>query len=170
MWSLLRIWHIEALESVIGDPKGVSFTRTSYVAAPARWRNLSQPELAGRIEQLLNAAYERRNWLTTQQSGDPVGLEPFVFYFEWVERDSIPAAPGVVVEPWVLPRANAHPDLVARAFAEIDARVQAARPGIDARAYADAFYVFRIDEDDSWHFIRSRSRKAETLFAERFEE
>ena len=40
VWALLRLWHVEFLESVIDRPNAVSFTRTSYVTAPERWRQL----------------------------------------------------------------------------------------------------------------------------------
>jgi hypothetical protein len=165
MWSLLRIWHAEAIESVIQHPQGVHFLRTSYLTAPEQWRNLPQPELVNRVEQLLNASYRRRNW-STAQSDDPTPMVPFAFYFEWVDLDDSPAITDTRVAPWVLPNANAHPNLVENAIADIDARLQTVRPGINARAYSEAFSVFRIDPDDTWHLIDDRDRAA--LFADRF--
>ncbi len=147
LWALLRLWHVESLELVIDHPNAVSFTRTSYITTPERWRQLTQSELLARIEQLLNASYNRRNYLTAQ-SGDTTRMVPFVFYFEWVERGDSPGLADAISKPWVLPKANAHQDLINRAFDEIDAKLRVSRPGIDSRAYRDAFSVFRIDEDE----------------------
>lgn len=165
MWSLLRFWHVESLDTVIEHPRGISFTRTSYIAAPSRWRELPIPELVSRLEQLLIAAYNRRNY-TLRDTDDPARMVPFVFDFEWVEHDDAPAMLGAVPEPWVLPNANAHPDLVMRGLSEIDARRRVTRPGLHARPYANAFEAIRIDEDDSWHLVRSADRAA--MFASRF--
>ena len=119
MWSLLRLWHVESLESVIEHPEGVIFTRTSYVTAPKRWRELPTEVLTARLEQLLNAAYRVRAG-TLAGSGDDTQMLWFGFYFEWVDEGSAPADPDHRSSLWTLPRANAHPNLVAKAHEEVD--------------------------------------------------
>jgi hypothetical protein len=165
MWSLLRLWHVEALESVIENPQGVIFTRTSYLTAPARWRELPTDVLASRLEQLLIAAYRRRA-ATLAGSGDDTRMLWFGFYFEWVDRDDTAGDPATHCDLWIFPAAYAHPNLVARAHEEVDAHLHADRPGIARRCYASAFEVFRIDDNDSWHLVRHEDREA--LFATRF--
>jgi hypothetical protein len=164
MWCLLRLWHVESLESVIEHPQGIIFTRTSYLTAPARWRELSVPVLASRLEQLLDAAYKARAH-TLAGSGDDTQMLWFGFYYEWVDHGVAVADSTLRSDLWTQPRAGAHPSLVAKAHDEVDAALHADRPGIAGRCYATAFEAFRIDEDDSWHLVGFNDRAG--LFAER---
>jgi hypothetical protein len=77
----------------------------------------------------------------------------FAFFYEWVERADVPADPAAVSHPWFLPKAKAHPNLIERAYVELDETLQAARKGLDSKAYEDAFDAFRIDDDDRWQLI-----------------
>ncbi|MBA3397390.1 MAG: hypothetical protein H0T89_32490 [Deltaproteobacteria bacterium] len=164
-WQLLRVWHLEAMECVIDNPMLVSFTRTSYVSAPASWCQLAQPQLVARIEQLLGAHYRvRAETLRTPEVDER--MMPFAFDFEWVGAGDQPANPGARADPWLLPCTSANARLVELASQELDAKLQAARWGIDSRCYADAFEVFRIDDDDAWHIIDWDDRAA--MFAARY--
>ena len=161
MHSLLRVYHAEALGSVIDNPKAAFFLRTSYVTAPPAWPELAREALANRVEQLLNAAYARRNW-SMAQSDDPAPMLPFLFDFEWVGR-----APSLPLDdddseggPLILPGAGAHSAVIEGAIDELLGILDAERPGIDARCYDRAFEVFRIDDDGSWHLIRHEDRSA----------
>src|SRR4051812_9458549 len=84
-WSLLRIWHVEILDSWMGSPSPTLFTRTSYCVAPSELRARGQIELVGRVETLLAASYAMRNHQTAQ-SGDPAKQVCLAFAFEWVDE------------------------------------------------------------------------------------
>jgi hypothetical protein len=159
--SLLRVYHAEALGSVIGEPMAAVFLRTSYVTTPSAWQELARDVLANRVEQLLNAAYARRNW-SMAQSDDPTPMLPFLFDFEWVGRAPSPPLDDDDSErgPLILPGAGAHAAVIEGAIDELLRILDAERPGIDARCYDRAFEVFRIDDDDSWHLIRHEDRSA----------
>jgi hypothetical protein len=151
---------------VIHHPRVRTFLRTSYVSAPRAWTSFSTEELVGRIEQLLTAHYRVRA-ASLQGSDDLAQVIPFSFDFEWVAREEMPAQPDFESLPWMLPCAAAHPHLFAIADREMDATRRVARPGIDARGYRDAFAVFRIDEDDTWHLVRHYKRAA--MFVARYD-
>jgi hypothetical protein len=163
-WALLRVWHCEAMESVIDRDDPIHFTRTSYLSAPARWSGLPTKELARRVEIVLNASYKRRAW-ELRTAEDTNSLVPFAFYFEWVDRDDVGADPLASVAPFLYPCTVANPRLAEIAFRDLDALAQAARPGLASRCYAGAFSAFRIDVDDTWHLVRHDDRAA--LFAAR---
>lgn len=165
-WVLLRIWHLEAMETVIEHPQLVHFTRTSYLSAPARWRDLPLPQLAARVEQVLAASYKQRAaQLRTQD--DSASLVPFAYFFEWVDRDDIPANPEAQSDPFLYPCAKTNPVLPEIAIRDLDKIVQEPRAGIASRCYASGFSAFRIDEDDTWHLVRHADR--EPMFRERYE-
>ena len=163
-WALLRVWHFEAMNSVIANPDVAHFTRTSYLTAPSRWRELPLPALASRVEQVLVASYKQRA-AQLRTPDDPASLVPFAFFFEWVDRDDIPANPAAQGDPFLYPCVAANPALGDIAYRDLDAIIKAARPGIASRCYDDAFSAFRIDENDSWHLVPYRDREA--LFEER---
>ena len=165
-WALLRLWHLEAMETVIADPGLVHFTRTSYLSAPIRWRALPMPELASRVEQVLAASYKLRGW-ELRTPDDPWSLVPFAFYFEWVDREDIPANPDATSDPFMYPCADANPVLSDLAIRDLDKILQDRRPGIAARCYQNAFSTFRIDEDDTWHLVDYG--ESEALFRTRYE-
>jgi hypothetical protein len=164
-WVLLRIWHLEAMETAVAEQMPSHFTRTSYLSAPTRWRELPVRDLAARIEQVLAASYKRRAWqLRTPE--DPWSLVPFAFYFEWVGDTDTPANPSATSDPFIYPCANANPVLAQIAARDLDQLVQAARTGISSRCYEDRFSTFRIDEDDTWHLVPARESAA--LFQARY--
>jgi hypothetical protein len=165
-WQLLRTWHLEAMECVIDSPTPATFTRTTYLSVPASWRSFTSRQLAARIEQALNAHYRIR-WATLRTAEVDERIIPFAFDFEWVSRADLPAVPNARSDPWTFPCAKDTQGLAEIAWREIDAKLQSVRPGIDARCYADAFEVFRVDEDDSWHIVDWNDRAA--MFAARYE-
>ena len=170
-WELLRLWHSEALDSAVHDPRAVTFTRTSYVSAPSWWRSFSTEELVGRLEQLLLAHYRVRAaslQSTGQGTGDLAQVIPFGFDYEWVTRADMPAQPDFEAVPWMFPCALTHRHLFEIADREMDLARRVDRRGIDAQCYRGAFAVFRIDEDDTWHIIRHYKRAA--MFAARYQD
>lgn len=158
-WQLMRVWHCEALDIVVGHSEGVHFTRTSYISTPPYWRKFPDKELSSRIEQLMNAAYRRRN-ASMRTDYDRSEMRCFAFYFEWVERDDVAANPDALSQPWLLPLAAAHPDVTQRGIEDIDKKVQAARRGTVNRGYEDAFHYFEIDAMDVWHIVDGNDQKA----------
>jgi hypothetical protein len=165
-WELLRLWHFEALDSLIHDPKAVTFTRTSYVSAPRRWKVFAVEELVGRLEQLLLAHYRIRT-ASLQGSGDVAQVVPFGFDYEWVTRADMPAQPEFEAMPWMFPCATTHLHLFDIADRDMDMARRVDRLGIDSQCYRGAFAVFRIDEDDTWHIVRHYRRAA--MFAARYQ-
>jgi hypothetical protein len=165
-WELLRVWHLEAMECVIHSPTPATFIRTSYISAPACWSAFPPRELATRIEHVLHAHYRVRAATLRTPDVDERML-PFAFDFEWVTRDDTAGTAEAHSRPWLFPCAIENPRLSEIALHEIDAALRAARPGIDARCYGDAFEVFRVDEDDTWHIIDWDQRVA--MFAGRYE-
>ena len=165
MWALLRLWHVECLDTVIDQPTAYSFTRESYISAPAAWRELPIAQLLARIEQLLIAHYNQRA-ATSMTADDRARQEPFAYWFEWVERADHPGDPEAQANPYILPKAGAHPAVVEAAVAELTKRLRAPRKGIDAKCYDDAFTAIRIDENDSWHLVKYADRAP--LFAARY--
>lgn len=152
------------MSCVIDHPQAYTFTRTSYVSAPSFWREMSPVTLAGRIEQLLVAHYRiRAATLDTPPNGDR--MLPFAFDFEWVE-DGPTSEADEDAAPWLLPVARANEHLTETAYRELDGIRRVPRPGIAARCYEDAFTVFRIDEDDTWHHLRAHDR--ERMFEARY--
>jgi hypothetical protein len=165
MWALLRVWHVECLDTVIEQATAYSFTRESYVSAPQAWRELPHKQLLARIEQLLIAHYDHRA-RTSMTETDRARQVPFAYFFEWVERADHPADPTAQADPFVLPQARAHPALVEAAIIELTTRLRAKRKGIDSKCYDDAFTAIRIDENDTWHLVKFADRAP--LFAARY--
>lgn len=165
-WALLRVWHLEAMETVIEHPAVCHFVRTSYVSVPTRWHALPLAEVARRVEMLLLAHYRiRAATLWTPEVDER--MQPFAFDFEWVARADMPAQPVAEGAPWLFPVAQVNPHLEDLAFEELSARREAARPGIASRCYDDAFAAVRVDVDDTWHMVRHADRAA--MFAARHE-
>ena len=158
-WVLLRVWHLETMESVVTSADPMHFTRTSYLSAPARWRDLPFAVLANRVEQVLLADYRRRAaQLRTDDDSD--SLVPFSFYFEWVEDRDVAANPAAQLDPFMFPCAHDNPALAEIAVREVDVLVRSSRPGLANGCYVAAFSGYRIDEDDSWHIVGIRERQA----------
>ena len=162
-WALLRVWHAEAMESVMRDPGGYVFSRTSFAAAPARWREIPPSELSRRVELLLDAHYVKRN-ATMVTPEDPNRMMLLAFAFEWVDHTTNPARPGGGPDPYVFAK-TAHPAVIDRACAEVTTLADGVLEGLDAKVWTSAFGVWRID-DDTWHLIKHQERAA--MFAERF--
>ncbi|HEY4055585.1 MAG TPA: hypothetical protein VGM39_03215 [Kofleriaceae bacterium] len=157
-WELIRLWHFEMMEVVIDSPSGVHFVRTTYVSTPARWKDLAVPEIAARLEQLLDVHYRHR-WHTMTIPGEPVErILPFGFDYEWVTRDDMP--PRDSVAPFIFPVGRANPYLHKTIIDGMFEIVSKPRPGIAAECLLQAFDAFRIDADDSWHMLDTRDRRA----------
>jgi hypothetical protein len=164
-WRLLRIWHVEAIESVTHHPNAAMFSRTSYCLAPNRWEDFEPSELLRRVEFLLEAHYRRRNYQTAQ-TGDPVGMLWIAYAFEWVARSEMPAntSDNVDEDIWVTSR-PVDEELVMRAITQIEAKWRQPRPGIDSRPWSDGFGLFGIEADgETWKLLRSRDPEVFDLF------
>lgn len=163
MWSLLRIWHVEVLASVAGNPVAYLFARTSYCVAPGSWRELSADELGRRAGVLLHAAYAKRNHLSAQND-DPTPMWLIAYDHEWV-ADAEMAPLSSVQDGMVVHNAEISPIVVDRAIDELDGLRTQPRPGLATRPWQQAFSAWRVEANgETWHLLRHDER--ETVFSE----
>ena len=164
MWALLRIWHVEVLSSVADKPNAHMFARTSYCVAPETWKQLSPDELGRRAGVLLDAAYAKRNHQMAQTQ-DPTPMWLVAYDQEWVAPDEMPAL-SPAQDALVVGNPNITPALVERAVADIDGLRGQARPGVKAKAWADAFSAWSVEANgETWNLLKYSDR--EPVFSER---
>jgi len=156
--GLLRIWHVEVLSSVAANPGAVTFSRTSYCVAPARWESLAKDDLDRRVGVLLDAAYAKRNH-EMAQTGDPTPTWLIAYDHEWVAADEMPAS-----EPThhavMIATADIATALVESAISQIDDLRGLARPGRASNPWQQSFSAWSVDDDDSWRIPKRGERAA----------
>lgn len=166
-WSLLRIWHVEVLSFVAESPNAHTFERTSYCLAPSTLRPLATPELGARVEQLLEASYRKRNYVSAQ-SGDATEMWWIAYACEWVAEDTMPAESAEPENIWVRTKMPIHDKLIDDAFRALESRWRQERPGVSAHPWTDGFSAFLIEEDGAgWKLLRSHDTEVDAMFADR---
>lgn len=163
-WQLVRVWHVETLDSVAHHPIAPRFLRTSYCLAPSTWKKLDDLALRDRLLYALDLSYRFRNYQSAK-SGDKAEMIWVAVAFELVDKIAMaPYVDGDEDEDFervtVRVDRNIHPDVTDAAVSQVIATWYAARPGMDAKPWTDAFTTFRFDEDDTCHLVKSRDRAA----------
>lgn len=163
-WQLVRVWHVETLDTVAHHPNAPRFLRTSYGAVPATWKKLDDVAVRDRVRYALELSYRSRNYQSAK-SGDKAAMIWVAISFELV--DKIAMAPHIAGdEDEDLERVTVrvdrciHPEVIGAAVSQVVATWYAARPGLDAMPWTEAFSTFRFDEDDTCHLVKARERAA----------
>lgn len=154
MWKLLRIWHVEVLSTVAHRGDAVTFRRTSYCVAPARWEALDRDALDARVDVLLAASYAKRNHVSAR-SGDPSEMLLVAFDHEWVAPETMPPEIDREADGMVVANVAIHASLKETACQRwLPEAGRVPRPGIDARPWRSGFAAFRVDETgETWHLV-----------------
>jgi hypothetical protein len=162
--QLVRIWHVETLDTVAAHSNAVRFLRTSYCVVPFAWKKLDALAVRDRVLYALQLSYRFRNHQSAK-SGDEAEMLWVAVAFEFVDKlEMAPTIDGDEDEDHervtVRTDLDIHPDVIDAAVSQVIATWYAARPGLDAKPWTDAFSTFRYDDDDTCHLVKFRERAA----------